>query len=152
MPTWEVVTTDNTARHSCGITSFTVFDDENEAEEHLARVLATRGPGQGAFLRDGPTEVVYGYGVDGCYMQDDTYAEDDADECNVFTESSHLVVAVKRSPRGRWMIDGSDSGHRIPVSGYRKRFATVDDVVAYMTERTYERFTRVPDFLSGSLA
>lgn len=148
MPTWEVVTTDDTASHSRGTTDVSVFHDEYEAEEHLAKVLPTREPGQSAFLRDGPTEVVYGYAVHGRYMRDNTYAETDADECSVFTESSHLVVAVKRSPRGKWMIDGSDSGHRIPVSVYRERFATVDDVVAYMTERTGERFTRVPDFIS----
>lgn len=51
---FEVVTTDNTAWHSGGITGTTVFyDDKRRANEHLKTTRATRKPGQGAFMRSG---------------------------------------------------------------------------------------------------
>lgn len=49
---YEVITTDNTAWHSNGITGCTTFYDKGKARTHLRRTLAGCAAGQGAFLRD----------------------------------------------------------------------------------------------------
>ncbi|HEX5522796.1 MAG TPA: hypothetical protein VFX53_05080 [Pedococcus sp.] len=48
---WEVVTTDNTAWHSRGLTGITVLRGKREARMYLKRTLERLTPGQGAFMR-----------------------------------------------------------------------------------------------------
>lgn len=76
------------------------------------------------------------YYEDGFIMRDDQYGEDEATGANVFGSDDTCIVALTRSPRGRWVIDTSDYGHTLPVSANRQRFATVVDAVDYLAART----------------
>lgn len=76
------------------------------------------------------------YYDDGDIMFNDFYGEDEAGSANVFGADDTCVVALTRSPRGRWMIDTSDYGHTLSASAYRRRFATVVDAVDYLAART----------------
>lgn len=65
----------------------------------------------------------------------ETNEEDTADEVRAWAgaHGDICIVAVRRTPRGRWRIDASDLCP--PVSAYNRRFPEPIDAVAYMGRR-----------------
>lgn len=89
------------------------------------------------------------YGQDGYLISGGPYAEQDADSATVWVyepmydypdghdgpqewvNSGHMYLALARSPRGKWMIESSDTA-KISITGHRYRFRTVADAVDYV--------------------
>lgn len=75
------------------------------------------------------------YCRDGYDITHEMYAEDDADEVRAW-DGAHgdtCIVAVQRTPRGRWRIETSD--YSVPVSAYDRRFGSPLEAVQYMARR-----------------
>jgi hypothetical protein len=65
----------------------------------------------------------------------DFYCEQDAESVRAWTgaHGDICIVAVYRTPRGRWRIESTD--FTLPISAYRIRFPEPADAVAYMARR-----------------
>jgi hypothetical protein len=65
----------------------------------------------------------------------DLYAEHDATEVRAWTgaHGDTCIVAVVKTPRGRWRIESTDFA--LPLTAYRLRFREPVDAVAYVTHR-----------------
>jgi hypothetical protein len=66
---------------------------------------------------------------------DQPYADQDADEIRAWSgaHGDLCIVALSRTPRGRWRITSTDFA--LPVSAYTRRFREPVDAVAYMGRR-----------------
>lgn len=88
------------------------------------------------------------YGQDGYLIDGGPYAEQDADSATVWVyapmyaypddhdgpqqwvNTGEFYIALKRSPRGKWMIEASEAA-KVSITGHRYRFRTVSDAVDY---------------------
>lgn len=75
--------------------------------------------------------------ANGYDITDQVHAEQDADEVHAWAgaHGDMCIVAVSRTPRGRWRIESSDFA--LPMSAYNRRFREPIDAVAYMGRRAH---------------
>lgn len=129
------------------------FGTPDDADPAVAKFIAHQFSRNGGLLPVGawhsdrpavPTVAArISYAQDGHVMFDDWYGEAEADSAMVFTADDTCVVALERTPRGRWAISGSDYGHVLTPSAYRRRFPTVADAVDYLAARVGVTFRLV---------